>query len=89
MYGLNQKRAVGKRGDFVRVSVDELLHRIQESQDSGVCAVALWEGPTWRKADNATADEHGTAMTWAFSPDGRNLAVGTSQGYVKLRRLSR
>jgi hypothetical protein len=51
--------------------------------------VALWEGPPWREADTATADEHGTAITWAFSPDGRNLAVGTSKGYVKLQRLSR
>jgi serine/threonine protein kinase len=50
--------------------------------------VALWEGPPWKKADNALADQHGTATAWAFNPNGRNLAVGTSKGYVKLQRLS-
>jgi len=55
---------------------------------TGDGTVALWEGPTWKKAGKATADQHGTAMAWAFDPDGRNLAVGTSKGYVKLQRLN-
>jgi WD40 repeat protein len=55
---------------------------------TGDGTVALWEGPTWKKAGNATAGQNGTAKTWAFSPDGRNLAVGTTRGYVKLQRLS-
>jgi WD40 repeat protein len=50
--------------------------------------VKLWEAPTWRESGSLVANERDTASTWAFSPDGRNLAVGTMDGAIKLQSLS-
>ena len=49
--------------------------------------VMLWGAPTWRELANLMASERGTALTWAFSHDGRNLAVGTREGAIKLQPL--
>jgi WD40 repeat protein len=49
--------------------------------------VTLWAAPTWNKVADFMADEHGAAQAWAFSPDGRRLAIGTNKGSIKLRSL--
>jgi WD40 repeat protein len=49
--------------------------------------VKLWEAPTWRESGSLMANEHDTASTWAFSPDGRILAAGTADGAIKLQAL--
>jgi WD40 repeat protein len=50
-------------------------------------SVILWGSPTWKELANLVANERGTALTWAFSPDGRNLAVGTQKGAITFQRL--
>jgi hypothetical protein len=49
--------------------------------------VKLWEAPVWREVVDVRADLNGSANTWTLSPDGRSLAIGTIDGYIKIRGL--
>jgi hypothetical protein len=50
--------------------------------------VTLWEAPTWRESGNLMVKEWDTASISAFSPDGRILALGFTDGAVKLQPLT-
>jgi len=51
--------------------------------------VKLWQAPTWRNVANLMSEEKDKSPTWAFGPDGRTLAIGTSDGRVVLQALPR
>jgi len=55
---------------------------------SGDGKVTVWMAPTWRELGNLMVKEWDTASTFALSPDGRSLALGTMGGAVKLQSLS-
>jgi tetratricopeptide (TPR) repeat protein len=47
--------------------------------------VKLWEAPVRKEVADVRADLNGSAETWTLSPDGRTLAIGTIDGYIKFR----
>ncbi len=49
--------------------------------------VKLWQAPTWREIATTEAKEPDKSSAWAFSPDARTLAIGTSDGRIELQAL--
>jgi WD40 repeat protein len=49
--------------------------------------VKLWQAPAWREVASLDAKEPDKSSSWAFSPDGRTLAIGTSDGRIVLQAL--
>jgi WD40 repeat protein len=49
--------------------------------------VKLWQAPTWREVAHLTSNEKDKSSAWDFSPDGRTLAIGTTDGRVVMQAL--
>jgi len=49
--------------------------------------VKVWRAPTWGMAAAFASKEPSRAATWAFSPNGRSLAIGLDDGRVLIQRV--
>jgi WD40 repeat protein len=76
---------------LVGASVKDLAFNLDGSRLMSISSdgkVKLWEAPTWRESGNVKARGWYPAPIPAFSPDGRLLALGTTDGAVRLQPLT-